>query len=77
MRVGPESGWGSIFLNLGTEIIGIVLTVALVEVLLERQSQKEVARSMAMAILIELDKRIHSWLGGDPRFDVNEMLLLL
>lgn len=76
-HAGPSSAWGSLWLNLGTEIIGIVLTVAIVEWLFERRSRREEARKMAWRVLHELDHAVWVWQGGHREFDLPELVALL
>lgn len=75
--VGPETAWGGLWLNLGTEIIGIALTVAIVEWLFEWRSTQEEARKMAWRILHTLDHAVWVWQGGHREFDLDELLALL
>ncbi|NLS11973.1 hypothetical protein HGP28_03590 [Vibrio sp. SM6] len=64
-------------LNLGTEIVGIVLTVAVVDFLFERRKNKESAKAIAWEIMHELDHAIWVWQGGAREFDIDEMAGLL
>lgn len=43
--IGPSTYWGSTLLNLGTELGGIVITVAVIEALFERNQQKREVRN--------------------------------
>ena len=45
--VGTESSTGTLFINLGTEIIGIVLTVAVVEWFFERRRLQSRGKQLA------------------------------
>ena len=76
-RVGPNSSWGTLWLNLGTEIVGIVLTVAIVEWLFERRRRLEEARKMAWRVLHDLDHAVWVWQGGHREFDLSELVALL
>ena len=76
-RAGAETSWGGLWLNLGTEIIGIALTVAIVEWLFERRRLQDEARKMAWRVLHELDHAVWVWQGGHREFDLSELLALL
>lgn len=65
--------WDSFFLNLGTEIIGIVITVGFIEILLERQRNEDEAKRIAWEALHELDYAIWVWQGGRRRFELYEL----
>lgn len=64
-------------LNLGSEIIGIALTVAIVDFLIERNRLREEARRMAWSILHDIDHVVWVWQGGRREFHLDEMLALL
>lgn len=57
-RIGPETPWGGLWLNLGTEIIGIALTVAIVEWLFERRRLQDEATKMAWRVLHLVDQAV-------------------
>jgi hypothetical protein len=71
------SPWSGLWLNLGTEIVGIVLTVAIVEWLFERRRHAEDARRVAWDVLHETDHAIWVWQGGRREFDLGELLVTL
>ena len=64
-------------LNLGTEVFGIVLTVAIVEYLLERRQLQDEARQIAWQVLHSVDHAIWVWQGGARQFDIGELQALL
>ncbi len=76
-RVGPDKPWGALWLNLGTEIVGIVFTVAIVEWLFERRRRLEDARRMAWRVLHALDHAVWVWQGGHREFNLAELVALL
>ena len=76
-HVGATTGPGSLLLNLGTTVIGIALTVAIVEWLFEKKQTKNEARRMAWRTLHRLDHAVWVWQGGSREFDANELLGLL
>lgn len=76
-HAGTGSPWGTLWMNLGTEIVGIVLTVAIVEWLFERRRRVEEARKMAWRVLHQLDHTVWVWQGGHREFDLAELVALL
>jgi hypothetical protein len=64
-------------LNLGTEVFGIVLTVAIVEYLLELRQLQDEARRIAWEVLHSVDHAVWVWQGGARQFDVGELQALL
>lgn len=64
-------------LNLGTELIGIVITVAIIEVLIARGKHHEECRRMAWNVLNEVDHCVWVWKGGAREFDIAELCQLL
>ena len=66
-----------LLMNLGTEIIGIALTVAIVEWLFERRRDAEEARRMAWQILHRIDHAIWVWKGGSREFNFDELQFLV
>lgn len=74
--------WGGaseedLLLNLGTEFIGIVVTVLIVDRLLDRQQRKQRATRIAWEALHEIDHAVWVWQGGSKEFNVSETLGLL
>jgi hypothetical protein len=65
------------FLNLGTEILGIAVTIGMVEWLLERQRRRERAREITWHALHELDHAVWVWQGGSRSFNLAELWALL
>ena len=64
-------------LNLGTEIFGIVITIVIVDYLLEKRKQEEAAKNIAWEALNFLDHAIWVWQGGAREFNLNELSALL
>jgi len=94
---GPWNGaeprdYGGLLLNLGSELIGIFLTVFLIDELNERRerrleamrnrqteqraSEEEIKR-LALDLLRDIDFAAWAWLGGRRRFHAGELLGLL
>jgi hypothetical protein len=76
-RGHPNNEDRDLWLNLGTELLGIVLTVAVVEWLFERRRRQENAQRMAWRVLHELDHAVWVWQGGRRGFSIDELLGLL
>ena len=66
-----------LFLNVSTELVGIALTVVVVDFLLERRRLKEEVRRVACEALNELDHHVWVWQGGAREFDLVELLALV
>jgi hypothetical protein len=64
-------------LNLATELLGIFVTILVIDWLLDRRSLGESARSVALAALHELDHHVWVWQGGARNFDMAELHQLL
>jgi hypothetical protein len=65
------------FLNLGTEIIGIVLTVAIVDWLFDRKRKIDEVKKISWRALHLIDHAIWVWKGGSKEFDINELCVLI
>lgn len=75
---GDTTGsWSALWLNLGTEIIGIVATVAIVDWLFERRRAADEARRTAWNVVHELDHAIWVWQGGRREFDFDELFAII
>jgi hypothetical protein len=72
-----EATKGDFLLNLGTEVFGIVLTVAIVEYLLERRQLQNNAKQIAWEVLHSVDHAVWIWQGGARQFDIDELQTLL
>jgi hypothetical protein len=64
-------------LNLATEIVGIVITVLIIDWLIERKNNAEKALKISWDVLHEIDHAIWVWQGGGREFDVYEMKNLI
>lgn len=67
----------NVFINLGTETIGIVLTVAVVESFLERRRVHSKGRQLAWDTLHAVGTALWVWQGGPREMETDEMLGLL
>ncbi|MBX3367585.1 MAG: hypothetical protein KF912_09785 [Phycisphaeraceae bacterium] len=63
--------------NLAAEIVGLALTVALVDWLIERAKMADEAQRMAWAMLHDIDHAVWVWQGGRREFHLDEMYALL
>jgi hypothetical protein len=75
--MGPDSAAGNLFTNLGTEIIGIVITVAFVEWLFERRRLQNRGRQLAWDALHAVEHAVWIWQGGPRQMDTDEILGIL
>jgi hypothetical protein len=72
--VGLERGAGQLLLNLGVEIMGIVITVAVVEWFLERRRLQGQAREIAWNTLHAVEHAVWIWQGGPRELETDELL---
>jgi hypothetical protein len=70
---GGDTGWGNLFTNLGTEIIGIVITVAVVEWFFERRRLQNRGRQLAWDALHAVEHAVWVWQGGPRQMDTDEV----
>lgn len=70
---GTETSTGNLFINLGTEIIGIVITVAVVEWFFERRRLHNRGRQMAGNALHAVEHAVWVWQGGPRQMDTDEV----
>lgn len=64
-------------LNLGAEIMGIAMTVAVVDWLIERSKLREEAQRIAWATLHDMDHAVWVWQGGRREFHLDELVAIL
>ncbi len=67
----------SLLVNLGTEIIGIVITVAVVEWFFERRRLQNRGRQLAWDALHALEHAVWVWQGGPREMDTDEVRAVL
>ena len=75
--VGTSTAAGSIMVNLGTEIFGIVITVAVVEWFFERRRLQDRARDLAWGVLHGVEQGVWMWQGGPRRMATDQLLGLV
>jgi hypothetical protein len=77
LKTDPIISINDFFLNLGTEIIGIVLTVAIVDWLFDRKKKIDEVKKISWRALHLIDHAIWVWKGGSREFDINELCFLI
>ncbi len=74
MIVGADTSTGNVLINLGTEIFGIVITVAVVEWFFEKRRLQDRARDLTWDILHEMEHVVWVWQGGPRRMGTDQLL---
>lgn len=68
-------GRGSeLLMGLATEVFGIIVTLAVVDWMLERRRRQERARDLAWASLHSVERAVWVWQGGPRRVTTDELL---
>lgn len=75
--VGTETSWGNLYINLGTEIVGIVMTVAVVEWFFERRRLQNRGKQLAWDALHNVQNAVWVWQGGPREMETDDMLGIL
>lgn len=75
--MGAETPTGNLLINLGTEIMGIVLTVAVVEWFFEKRRHATRGRQLAWDALHAVENAVWVWQGGPRQLETDELLGLL
>ena len=75
--VGVNTPMGTTLVNLGTEIFGILITLAVVDWLLERRRLQDRARELAWSVLHGIERAVWLWQGGPRRLETDELLGLI
>ena len=75
--VGAETSMGTLLINLGTEIVGIVMTVAVVEWFFERRRLQTRGRQLAWDSLHAAQSAVWVWQGGPREMETDEVLGIL
>src|SRR6478735_2986631 len=71
--INTKIGLSDVLINLGSELIGIVITILFIEYLFELKEDNEEITKIAWEILHELDYAIWVWQGGEKRFNFDEL----
>ena len=77
MKFDDSATFADLMFNLGTEIIGIALTVAIVDWLIERNKMGDESQQLAWRMLHEIDQAIWVWQGGRQEFHLDELAALI
>lgn len=75
--VGAQTPMGNLLINLGTEIMGIVITVAVVEWFFERRRNANRGRQLAWDALHAVESAVWIWQGGPRQLETDELLGIL
>jgi len=75
--VGAETSMGTLLINLGTEIVGIVMTVAVVEWFFERRRLQTRGRQLAWDALHAAQSAVWVWQGGPREMETDEVMGIL
>ena len=76
-RLGAQTHTGDVLLNLGTEVMGIVLTVAIVDWFFEKRRAATRAKQMAWDAVHAVEHAVWVWQGGPRQMETDELLGLL
>ena len=75
--IGADTNAGTILGNLGTELVGIVITVAVVEWFFERRRHHTRGRQLAWDAMHAIEHAVWVWQGGPREMDTDEVLGIL
>lgn len=73
-QFGEDTRVGTLLINLGTEIFGVFITVAVVEMFLDRRRKQDRARDIAWSTLHQMERAIWVWQGGPRQAKTDELL---
>lgn len=74
VTVGMSTATGQILLNVGTEIFGILVTIAVVEWFFERKRLQDRARELSWGLLHAIERGVWTWQGGPQQVGTEELL---
>ena len=72
--LGAATPRGTLFINLGTEIFGILVTVAVVEWFFERRRLQDRGRELSWRLFHSLERVVWIWQGGPQQPGSEELL---
>lgn len=75
--LGPDTPGGELMMNLGTEVVGIVITVAVVEYFFERRRLLNRGKQLAWDAMHAVESAIWVWQGGPREMETDEVLGVL
>jgi hypothetical protein len=76
-RAGTDTDEGALLINLGTEVMGIVITVAVIEWFVERRRLQTRGRQLAWDALHAVEHAVWVWQGGPREMDTDDLLGVL
>jgi hypothetical protein len=76
-QVEADTATGALFMNLGTEVMGIVITVAVIEWFVERRRLQNRGRQLAWDALHAVEHAVWVWQGGPREMDTDDLLGVL
>lgn len=71
--LGADTSIGNLLINLGTEIVGIVITIAVVEWFFERRRLQNRGRQLAWDALHAVEHATWVWQGGPREMDTDDV----
>lgn len=71
--IGPETPMGTLLINLGSELVGIILTIAVVEWFFERRRLQGRGKQLAWDALHAVEHAVWVWQGGPREMDTDEV----
>jgi len=71
--IGPETPTGTLLINLGSEFVGIILTIAVVEWFFERRRLQNRGKQLAWDALHAVAHAVWVWQGGPREMDTDEV----
>ena len=77
LLVGFDTATGEVLGNLGTEVFGILVTIAVVDWFLERRRRQDRARELAWNTLHSIERAVWVWQGGPRQPGTDELLGLV
>ena len=77
LLVGFNTPTGEVLGNLGTEVFGILVTIAVVDWFLEKRRRQDRARDLAWNVLHSVERAVWVWQGGPRQPSTDELLGLV
>jgi len=74
LMLGPDHPAADILADLGTELFGILVTIALVDWVLERRRRQDRGRELAWGVLHDIERAVWIWQGGPRHLGTDELL---
>ncbi len=77
LLAGFDTATGEVLGNLGTEVFGILVTIAVVDWFLEKRRRQDRARDLAWNVLHSIERAVWVWQGGPRQPGTDELLGLV